>query len=249
MLKLHPKTLFVGQNQVFLPNCHSTNDIASQLTERDDNYDGLLVYTDFQSAGRGQRGTVWLAEPGQNVMMSVVLNTSYLSVNKQFDLSIATALGVYSGLNSLGVQDLSIKWPNDIYWQDKKLGGILIESSIREGKLKSSIMGIGLNVNQRDHLPERAVSLALAGYNYSRDEVICALCEGLEKHVLLLKKGYDLKQEYYRVLLGYQKERSFLSEGVTFQGVITGIGERGELLITSDHSKKKFDIKEISFCF
>lgn len=249
MLKLHPKTLFVGQNRVFLPNCHSTNDIASQQIERGDNYDGLLVYTDFQSAGRGQRGTVWQAEPGQNVMMSVVLNTSYVPVNKQFDLSVAAALGVYSGLDSLGVQDLSVKWPNDLYLQDKKLGGILIESSIREGKLKSSIIGIGLNVNQRDHLPERAVSLALAGYNYSRDEVICALCEGIEKYVLLLKKGQDLRQEYYRVMLGYQKERTFASEGITFQGVIVGIGESGELLVTSDHSKKKFDIKEISFCF
>ena len=250
MLKLQPKSLFVGQNQIYLPYCHSSNDVASEVGQSDGFIDGTLVITDFQTHGRGQRGTTWESQSGKNLMMSLVLNTSFLSLNNQFKLSMVTALGIVGGLQELGLQDAIIKWPNDIYIGEKKVGGVLIENSLRENKLRYSVIGMGLNVSQETFDNPRATSLnSNLDLPVSRERVGEAVCENLEKYFVLLKQGVDIKSEYLRQLLGFRKKRRFISEGVEFEGIITGVSESGELKVESEFSKKVFDIKEISFCF
>lgn len=250
MLKLQPKSLFVGQNQIYLPYCHSSNDVASEVGQSDGFIDGTLVITDFQTHGRGQRGTTWESQSGKNLMMSLVLDTSFLSLNNQFKLSMVTALGIVGGLRVLGLQDAIIKWPNDIYIGEKKVGGVLIENSLRENKLRYSVIGMGLNVSQETFDNPRATSLnSNLDSPVSRERVGDAVCENLEKYFVLLKQGVDIKSEYLRQLLGFRKKRRFVSEGVEFEGIITGVSESGELEVESEFSKKVFDIKEISFCF
>jgi BirA family biotin operon repressor/biotin-[acetyl-CoA-carboxylase] ligase len=249
LLKLQPKTLFVGQNQVFLPNCHSTNDVAAEVAQAGGQYDGTVVYTDFQWAGRGQRGTAWFAASGLNLMMSVVLDSSFLLLQRQFDLSIGVALAARAALSAAGLEEAKIKWPNDLYVRDKKIGGILIENHLSGSKLQYSIVGLGMNVSQSDGLPERATSLALEGSLVDRDALWVLVCEHLEAELNLLKSGIDRRDYYLQHMLGFGERRTFEAGGVRFEGEIEGISPEGLLLLKSEHSKKKFDIKEISFCF
>lgn len=249
MLKLQPKTLFVGQNQVFLPNCHSTNDVATEVAERGGQFDGTVVFTDYQSAGRGQRGSTWEASAGQNLMMSIAIDSAFLPLHRQFDLSICAALGARAALEAAGMTAAQVKWPNDLYVHHKKIGGILIENHLSGNKLQYSVLGLGINVRQEQHLPERATSLTLEGSFIERDALLVLVCEQFEYFLNLLKAGQSLRETYLRQLLGYREERTFFADGQHFKGTIAGISPEGLLLVESEHSKKKFDIKEISFCF
>lgn len=250
MLKLQPKSLFVGQNQIYLPHCHSSNDIAIEIGKKGNFIDGTVVITDFQTKGRGQRGTTWESEKGQNLMMTVLLDASFLGLNEQFRLSMVTALGIVKGLRQLGVKEAMIKWPNDIYIGEKKAGGVLIENSIRENKLRFSVIGIGLNISQEIFDSPRATSInAHLKAPLKRETVGEAVCENLESYLNLLKKGADLKSEYLSLLLGFKENRVYISEGTEFEGTISGILDNGKLEIESEFSKKVYDIKEISFCF
>jgi BirA family biotin operon repressor/biotin-[acetyl-CoA-carboxylase] ligase len=250
LLKLQPKSLFVGQNQIYLPYCHSSNDVASEIGQRDGFIDGTLVITDFQTQGRGQRGTSWESENGKNLMMSLVLDTSFLSLNNQFKLSMVTSLGIVTGLKELGLEEAIIKWPNDIYIGEKKVGGVLIENGLRENKLRYSVIGMGLNVSQETFDNPRATCLnSHLDMPVTREQIGEAVCENIEKYFNRLKEGMDIKSEYLSQLLGFQRKRRFVSDSVEFEGIITGVSESGKLEVESEFSKKVFDIKEISFCF
>jgi len=249
LLKLQPKSLFVGQKQVYLPHCHSTNDVASGLGRKGGFTDGTVVITDFQSAGRGQRGTAWEGEPGKNLMMSLLLDTSFLPPARQFDLSIVSALGVWAALKSVGLAHACIKWPNDLYAGSRKTGGILIENILRESGLKASVVGIGINLHQDTFGNPRASSLSREGCTTDRDTLAEAICSRFEHFYVRLREGENLREEYLAVLFGLNEEREYLFGDQRFTGIIRGISEAGHLLVESELSKKNFDIKEISFCF
>lgn len=249
MLKLQPKSLFVGQKQVYLPHCHSTNDVASGLSRKGSFTDGTVVVTDYQSAGRGQRGTAWEGEPGKNLMMSLLLDTSFLPPVRQFDLSIASALGVWAALKSVGLTKARIKWPNDLYAGSRKTGGILIENILGNSGLKASVVGIGINIHQDTFGNPRASSLSREGCTTARDTLAEAICTHFEHYYVRLREGDELRAEYLEILFGLNEERDYLFENQKFRGIIRGISDTGQLLVESELSKKNFDIKEISFCF
>ncbi|WP_367913483.1 biotin--[acetyl-CoA-carboxylase] ligase [Leadbetterella sp. DM7] len=249
MLKLQPKSLFVGQKQIYLPHCHSTNDVASGLSQNGTFTDGTLVITDYQSKGRGQRGTQWEGEPGKNLMMSLLLDTSFLDVARQFDLSLCAALGVHAALRSAGLANARVKWPNDLYAGNRKIGGILIENILRESRLRSSVVGIGINISQNTFGNLQASSLSLEGCTVDRDTLAEQVCFYFEQYYLRLQQGDDLRREYLPVLLGLNEEREYISGDTKFTGIIRGISETGQLIVESELPRKNFDIKEISFCF
>ena len=248
MLKLRPKTFFVGQKVVFLPICHSTNDVAQNLA-LNDFFDGTVVLTDYQTAGRGQRGAVWEGELGQNLMMSVLLDTSFLLLDRQFDLSICCALAVLESIKTLKVNHLKIKWPNDILIGEKKAGGILIENSIAKNRMKYSVIGMGINVNQKSFSNTAATSLINEGYETTPSLLAEKICEKIEFFLLKLKNGADLRAEYLENLFGLGQIRRFVFDGREFGGIIRGVTENGHLIIESGLIKKTFDIKEVKFCF
>ncbi|MBX2953386.1 MAG: biotin--[acetyl-CoA-carboxylase] ligase [Leadbetterella sp.] len=249
MLKLQPKSLFVGQKQIYLPHCHSTNDVASGLGRDDTFTDGTVVITDYQSRGRGQRGTSWEGEPGKNLMMSILLDTSFLEASRQFDLSICAALGVWSALRSVGLSHACIKWPNDLYAADRKVGGILIENTLRNARLQTSVVGVGINIHQDTFGNPRASSLALEGCTVNRDTLAEAVCAHFEHFYLELREGRDQREAYLTVLFGLEEEREYVFQDQRFTGTIRGVSSAGQLIVESKLSKKNFDIKEISFCF
>jgi BirA family biotin operon repressor/biotin-[acetyl-CoA-carboxylase] ligase len=146
-----PKTLFTGQQLVWLPTCPSTNSEAQSLIVQNRASEGCTVITDFQTAGRGQRGNQWVAAPAENLMLSVVWQPTFLAATEQFRLSQAVALAVHDWATALLGPDpkLKVKWPNDLYYGNQKLGGLLIENSLSGTKIQYSIIGIGLNINQQ----------------------------------------------------------------------------------------------------
>src|SRR5688572_32157531 len=150
----------MGHSVVFMPECHSTNDEASQLIESSDNVvEGTVVITNDQTSGRGQRGNTWISEPGKNLTFSLVMKPAFLSAQDQFLLNKAFSLGLYDYLHITLKATVKIKWPNDMLANDKKICGILIENQIQGQNIQHSVVGIGLNVNQENFSMPTATSM------------------------------------------------------------------------------------------
>ncbi|GAB3703502.1 biotin--[acetyl-CoA-carboxylase] ligase [Spirosoma flavus] len=252
MYKIYPKTLFLGQIIQYLPSCQSTNDEASDLIARTDVAEGTLVITDHQTAGRGQRGNIWLATAGQNLTFSLILKPSFLQPTEQFWLNMAISLGIYDALQPLLGDQLRVKWPNDIYVGSKKLGGILIENTLHGTSIAWSIVGMGLNINQTELSYVTATSLQLESplpNGYDLSGLLRMLCETLEQRYLQLRSGRRdlLKTSYLQILYRYQEEHIFKSEGRQFRGTIIGVDEAGRLAVTENDEVRYFGFKEISF--
>lgn len=250
-----PKTLFVGQTRVYLPVCHSTNDIAAELLQNPSTTEGTVVVTSHQTHGRGQRGNSWQAEPGKNLTFSLILKPLFVSAVSQFQLNIAVSLAVHDFLQFYLPSGLRIKWPNDVYWRDTKLGGILIESTIKGTQLTQSVVGIGLNINQMHFPPDlRATSLRQATSmedEYNLEILLNALLESLEKRYLQLRAGnFVLLERYYlQNLYSFGEKQQFRSQNQIFTGVINGIDESGRLQIETGNEIRSFGFKEIEFLF
>ncbi|QKZ12555.1 biotin--[acetyl-CoA-carboxylase] ligase [Spirosoma sp. KUDC1026] len=257
MYKIYPKTLFVGQKVQYLPSCQSTNDEASAMIVQGAAGDtlpdeGTLVITDYQTAGRGQRGTIWEAQPGQNLMASLLLRPSFLIASEQFWLNMAVSLGIYDTLSPLLDSALRIKWPNDLYVGNKKLGGILIENSIQGYRIAWSIIGMGLNINQTEFPLTTATSLQQESPlpdSYHLPGLLRSLCESLERRYLQLQHGQrdTLKAAYLNTLFRYQEQHTFSRAGELFDGTITGIDEAGRLAITEGAAVRYYAFKEVQF--
>jgi len=254
LYKIYPKTLFIGQIIQYLPSCQSTNDEAASLIAQSAPNEGLVVITDNQTAGRGQRGNQWEAKAGENLTFSLILSPSFLMATDQFWLNMAISLGIYDTLQPLIGQSLRIKWPNDIYVGDQKLGGILIENTLHGYSIAWSVVGVGLNVNQTEFGYAIATSLqcqAPLPNTYDLPGLLSRLCETLEQRYLQLLSGQrnTLKTNYLQILYRYQEEHTFESGGQYFRGTICGIDPTGRLAISVDGNVRHFGFKEVSFVF
>lgn len=250
-------TLFVGKVYHRFDELPSTNDYARELIAKSKPSEGMVVRAASQSAGRGQFGSKWVAEPGANLTLSVILYPTNVPVQAQFRLSEAIALAVWDTVDkvlSAGGEHLpgiSIKWPNDIYIGSRKAAGILIQNTLNGQYLQSSVAGIGLNVNQTDFPPEapNATSLCLmAGQPFDLEAVAGILFEQIERRYLQLKAGRfaALRDEYCAHLLGLGEVKQFgRPDGSRFTGIIRGVAENGRLVILIDGVEALFDIKEV----
>ncbi|WP_420148675.1 biotin--[acetyl-CoA-carboxylase] ligase [Spirosoma sp.] len=252
MYKIYPKTLFLGQKIQYLPSCQSTNDEAATLIAQTDPAEGTLVVTDNQMAGRGQRGNQWEAKSGQNLTASLILKPTFLSASEQFWLNIAISLGIYDLLQPLVGDALRIKWPNDVYVGDYKLGGILIENTLYSYNIAWSVVGMGLNINQTDFSYSTATSLQQQSplpNGYDVAGLLSRLCETLEQRYLQLRSGQrdTLKISYLQILYRYQEEHLFEREGQYFRGTIIGVDSTGRLAIADHEQVRYFGFKEVSF--
>jgi BirA family transcriptional regulator, biotin operon repressor / biotin---[acetyl-CoA-carboxylase] ligase len=246
-----PKTLFLGKKTIYLPSCHSTNDIAAEIIQSKQVFDGTIVITSDQTAGRGQRGNAWEALPNQNITVSFILKPDFLSATEQFSLNIAISLGIYEFLSQYLPENLKVKWPNDIYVGDRKMGGVLIENSLFGSRIGYSIIGIGLNINQLSFAEDKAISLRLATKHdeFDIEKLISELCIFLEKYYLQLKNGHHAKQKesYLKILYRYQETHFFHRNEERFLGKIIDIAPAGLLMLEVNNEVQCFDFKEISF--
>lgn len=254
MHNFQPKTLFLGKKTIYLPSCHSTNDIAAEIIQNKQVFDGTIVITSDQTAGRGQRGNSWEALPGQNITFSLIVKPNFLNANEQFQLNIAVSLGIYSFLNQYVLDKLTVKWPNDIYVGDRKMGGVLIENTLSGSRIAYSVIGIGLNINQLSfsETNTRAVSLRLATQSldeFDIEKLIGELCISLEKNYMQLKNGNYANQKgaYLKMLYRYQETHYFRKNGERFLGKIVDIAPTGHLMLEVNGEVEYFDFKKISF--
>ena len=250
MLCYSPKTLFIGQQTIYLPVCTSTNTIASEMLLKNEATEGCVVLTDHQTQGRGQRGNTWEAEPDKNITLSLILKPVFLPIQQQFYLTITISLAVLDTVHYFAPESAKIKWPNDILAGDKKLAGILIENSINGHYLQHSVVGIGLNVNQKIFSHLQATSLAnVTNSGFNKINVAEKLIEHLEVRYLQLKNNRldKLKFEYLQHLYHYQSPHLFRINNQETEGIIVGISETGQLAVQIKDKLQFFNFKEITF--
>lgn len=250
MYKIPANTLFVGKNLVYVPECHSTNTLAAELSQKKGTSDGTVVITDSQTAGRGQRGNTWESEAGKNLTLSVIFRPSFLEVRDQFSLTIVVSLAVRALLTELLSDEVKIKWPNDILVHDRKICGILIENSLSGDRIQHSIVGIGLNINQESLSIATATSMALcAKKQFDPNEILTVLLEKLESYYLQLRSGMGnrLLIEYLLNLYWMGEERVFRMKGEEVRGRIEGVDQAGRLILKVQKEIRLYDLKEIAF--
>ena len=228
----------------------STNSYTSSLPQG--SAEGTIVLANFQTQGRGQGGNFWESEKGKNLTFSILLKPHFLKATGQFYISKIISLAV-ADFVSLFVENVFIKWPNDIYVGDKKIGGILIENSIEGQYITQSIVGIGLNLNQKKFLSDapNPVSMSLiTNEGYDVEDMLDTLKDLIENRYEMLKnKEYKtLDENYIDVLYRFGKKAPYKSDNESFNGTITGVEPSGELIILDDNGQtRKFFYKEVSF--
>lgn len=249
MYKYLANTVFTGKNLVYLPTCHSTNDTAREYIKSGRATDGIIIITDEQTSGRGQRGNKWLAAPGENITMSVIFKPGFLLAGESFWLNIITSLAIHDFLAEYGISS-SIKWPNDIYAGKKKISGILIENLLDGKNINYSIIGIGLNVNQLNFEVGTATSMHhITNRVYNLGHILESIATNLEKHYIRLKNGGSaaMKANYLNSLLGFHKDAEYEVDGITVKGRISGVDSDGRLKVEIAGEMRYFSFKEIKF--
>jgi BirA family biotin operon repressor/biotin-[acetyl-CoA-carboxylase] ligase len=252
------KTLFIGQNAIYVKSLASTNTYASELLRQIALSEGSLIYTFEQEKGRGQRGNAWESEPNKNVTLSLVLQPSFITSQHQFLLTKITALAVADLMAEIlqthGIlHQIRIKWPNDIYVNDKKIAGILIENYLRETTIQQAIVGVGINVNQAVfQTAPNAISLfSLLHQTTDLQHCIALFCECFEARYLQLKnnKLEQLNADYLSLLYRINEWSTYQTPGKqVFEGNIKGVSEIGKLQVELISGEiKEFDLKEIVF--
>lgn len=247
-------TLFIGQSSVYLESVESTNSYAIELLRQNTPIEGTLIYSFEQLKGRGQRGNEWESEANKNIALSLILYPNFLTTETQFLLSKIVSLALSDVMAELlqKPQEIRIKWPNDIYVGDKKIAGILIENFLRENSIQSTVIGIGMNVNQMEFITtNKAVSFAvLEGQEFDLMKIIERVCEHIEARYLQLKanKLESISSYYLLKLYRFNKWSNFSEKGKNFEGKIVGVSENGKLkLELRSNEIKEYGLKEIEF--
>ncbi|HOH70506.1 MAG TPA: biotin--[acetyl-CoA-carboxylase] ligase, partial [Paludibacteraceae bacterium] len=188
------------KSQIFhIAETTSTNDVLKKMLLKNALEEGFTVVADFQTAGRGQAAKKWESERGKNLLFSTVFYPSDVPIQQQFLFSKAMALGLRSALTELLNEEVRIKWPNDIYWHDKKLCGILIETSVSGGFMTQVIVGVGINVNQTQFVsdaPNPVSMCQIAGKEFDRNTVlekvvVAMLFENSNRDANLQRRYFD----------------------------------------------------------
>ncbi|WP_373494488.1 biotin--[acetyl-CoA-carboxylase] ligase [Aquiflexum sp.] len=252
MYKILANTFFLGKDIIYLTECHSTNEEAQDRLRLRTVAEGSIIITDNQTKGKGQRGNEWFSEKGKNLTFSLVLQPKFLTPSEQFLLNIVISLSLLDFLSEY-IQDIRIKWPNDIvHITDGKLGGILIENSLSQSAIESSIIGIGLNINQRHFTVPNACSLAqLAGQDFDIWELLRSLIKHIEKRYIQIKKDdrEKLRKEYLLNMFKFDEWSDF-DDKEFFKGKIKGITEEGKLIIEKENGQfQHYAFKEVKFLF
>lgn len=238
-------------NFIELENINSTNDFASKLIKQNKVDDESLIFTHYQYSGRGLSKNVWKSEKSKNILISLILFPN-IRVEEFFKLNIIVSLAVVKFLKTLNIE-AQIKWPNDIYVKNKKIAGILIENNIIKDKIKSSIIGIGLNLNQEKFDVEipNPISVKIINktdYNpVEKSKILGQIIIDYFKQYL--QKEYEiLKLDYLKSLYKYKLKSNFEDKNGTFKGKIIDIDNAGQLIIETEKSEiRKYFFKEIKF--
>ena len=237
--------------RLHLPQCQSTNDEMQHILAENRNSlpEGFLLSTGHQTAGRGQRGSRWDSEPEKNLLFSLLLRPKFLDCRYAFRLTATLALAIARVLE-VEFPEMKLKWPNDLYLQEKKLGGMLIETVISGPNLERAVCGIGLNINQANPGPQAVSLYDVLGKELDREKLLQQIYQSLMQEYSRLRNGEwpAIRQAYLARLFRLGQPSWFrLPDGTRFQAVLKSVSEEGELILICRDGEKRFRFKEVQF--
>lgn len=243
----------IGNPFEVLDRVDSTNNYAMARVNEGPVADGSTWFAMEQTAGKGQRGRQWHSAPGENIMLTTVLQPA-LALPQQFMLSVAIALGACDFFTKYAGDEARIKWSNDIYWRDRKAGGILIENVLRGAVWQYAIAGIGININT-PHFPENLanpVSLRqITGKTWNSVALAHELCACLQRRYSQLQDGsyQPLLQEYKNRMIRFNEPALYRKNGEIFTGVIRDVLPDGRLCLEKGNEMLQLGFGEVEFVF
>ncbi|WP_065219807.1 MULTISPECIES: biotin--[acetyl-CoA-carboxylase] ligase [Butyricimonas] len=212
--------------------------------------DKMVVLTRKQTQGRGQIGNRWESEPGKNISMTVVFRPKALAAGEQFAISMVIALGTCDFISRYA-EECSVKWPNDIYVEDKKISGILIEHSIMGAYVGGSLCGIGVNVNQEcfvSDAPNPVSLFQLTGVELSLEKALEELLECIGKRYEQVYNYAALDRDFLQVMYRRSGEFDWEDEHGSFRASIAGVNEYGQLILKdSEGMERVYGFKEVAY--
>jgi BirA family biotin operon repressor/biotin-[acetyl-CoA-carboxylase] ligase len=242
--------LAIGHSFIELRSVDSTNNYAMALAKEGKAGHGTLVFAYDQQAGKGQRGRTWESRPGENIILSAVLEPVAFPSSAAFGLSAAVALACHDLFSRYaGPEAVSIKWPNDLYWNDRKAGGILIENQFKGMQWALAIAGIGININQvvfgamaRDPVSLRQIT----GRVFDVPALARELGDCLDGRYAQWEAGEPLIVEYNRVVYRRGQEVQLRKDNAVFRTRVEGVSPQGEL-VTKDVMERRFGFGEVEW--
>ncbi len=235
-------------NTIHITTVNSTNSYLKELIVAGNAPAKTVVLADYQDAGRGQGSHVWVSEKHMNLLFSWIVFPAFLAVSDQFSLSKAVSLGIVDALGEIGLE-ADIKWPNDILCKGRKIGGILIEHSIMGARLHSSIIGIGINVNQKEFpafpFPASSISNELQKSQQLMDLFELVMEKLLRRYDQLTERKEEIDMEYGERLFGLKTICEFQAGSEKFSGKIIGVNKVGELEIDVSGNTRTYGFHEL----
>ena len=227
----------IGEPFLEIDSTESTNALAMRAASEGTAIPGTAWFAHEQTAGKGQRGRVWYSEPGKNLAMSILLEAPWTDPSSAFPLSAATALACMDALDEMRLDAACIKWPNDIYLGDRKLGGILIENLVRGTRWTYAVLGIGINVNQTHFdpsLPNPVSILQATAKEMPPVSLAKSICAKLEARLesLIQTDTAGTLLEFNERLYGRGRVMSFRREGSEFTAIPEKVMDDGRLVLS-----------------
>jgi BirA family biotin operon repressor/biotin-[acetyl-CoA-carboxylase] ligase len=240
----------IGYPFIELLSVESTNNYAMGLVRAAMAQHGTAVFAHDQTKGKGQRNRHWVSEPGQNIALSLILEADRLDPSRIFVLSMTIAVATSKFISRFVQEDVKIKWPNDIYWRDRKAAGILIENLWQGNQWKFAVAGIGVNVNQKvfGDLAAKAVSLTLlTGKTYDPLELAHTMCDDVNAVFnQLLSDPESVIKAYRQKLYRLHETVRLKKENRQFDAIIQDVSIDGRLMV--QHStEESFEVGEVEW--
>ncbi len=231
----------------------STNSYATELLKSENIREGTIIWAIEQTNGRGQQATKWQSAANMSLTFSQILHPHFLKVSKIAYLGMIIALAVQESLAEITNEKINIKWPNDIYFKNKKVCGILIENGIKGMNLSHAVIGIGVNVNQTSFPDDAAKAtslLQITNKNFIIEDVLIKIQHAIaEKYTLLEEEKYQtIKWQYLQNLVGFHQEVNIESETYSGKAQVIDVLDNGKIVLqTSNAQQLEFGIKEVKW--
>jgi len=242
----------IGNPFTELAEVDSTNNYAMAKALQGTANHGHAWFAWRQTAGKGSRGKSWNAADGQNIILSVLLSPYPLVSAHSFYLSAAVALATYDLLKTFAGDETKIKWPNDIYWRDRKAAGILIENNIRGNTWQWAVAGMGVNINQTEFSTSLSNPVSLkqiTGKTYNVVDMAKNLCDHLQKRYEQLQENKEsILQDYNAVLYKRGEVVKLKKNNAVFNCTIKEVNAFGQLEIT-DAPLSHVEFGEVEWVF
>jgi len=234
---------------VYLSQCPSTNDYVMQGFDELGN-SNTCVYTFEQTLGRGQRGNSWFSDKHKNLTCTYKILLQDFAASEQFQINRIFALAVHDFISSFKVKNVAIKWPNDIYIGDRKVAGILIQNNLRAAQINSSLLGVGININQEEfpsNLPNPISLHQDTGETYDLVALQLRLSSCLELRMSQIEELEKTNINYQSLLFRLNQEAKFRIDESEVLGTIKGVTSKGKLEVEQNGQLRYFDFKEIEY--